>query len=922
MEKKNTKNTDSDFGQDPIDKVVVNQENGFGIFSNYVPTSSITGLCTAIFFFSIMTAIGSVLLYYSLSENIHWGILITGSILLLISSTLLIVTSQCFRDARRKDIYNLPFSGIWVTNDGIVYYGKFEWLFNEPICYNFFLKKEIYDLSQVSIQCQVDCQKVLSEKSILLFRLDRKPSSDNVRYEIVSVLLSIGNNDVFEISIADGLLLVGKDKGYSSKKYSLLTQLKTIDHSLKDLHSTNKPFWGMLIKLSKDSYVVPILPWTPVITIRGIIDRIDYHQYNKDILNILEDNLFGNEKTNSYIKSKIDNDEWLVLLDQGEWDKVSTAQSEILQIIPPPNDMTCIKCGGILQQVTSYGKSTGECVCLNCITSKGNCPICSKPLRSDHMYECELCKSEWHEIATAQSDLKQIPPYIDEKLVACIQDVALTYNDNNINMYIGDLYICEQSLYHLSFESVSKPSVFADALTAGIFLGPIGAVAYSSYKQLFRPEIKDALKNTPEHRQKHGAITSKRDLAALPLYNNWCIATEIRLDDIIKADCNELTLSIIISDIYENKEKVNCVLTKMTYGIIPNIISRWIATGTSNNEKCLMEEVVYGEKLTCNEQAVFEAFLRKIRLFKCTVVYPGFSYEYCQNIKKYFLKDEGLSKKIGHILGIYTNQSGKGGVLFATAGLVWKNYGKARYIYFSNLNPDNIEYDNTFFSDFLCIGDDIKIHFTSCDPEEIKAIEQFIKDACTIINPGSDDVSANHSLSLIYEKVECDNDDSACKRQDEKPKNDTSNKQERPPYINEILKKYRNTFTSTNNSIYYAPDIPPRKANNAISYTNGISPDDILVLIDDTVFGSAKDGVLITEKSIYYHGTLGKGNYCNISDIENVDYKKEFCEHIYIINNNLKIKVNSSTIPKEKSGMLVDMLLELAAKRRTSGEQG
>ena len=53
------------------------------------------------------------------------------------------------------------------------------------------------------------------------------------------------------------------------------------------------------------------------------------------------------------------------------------------------------------------------------------------------------------------------------------------------------------------------------------------------------------------------------------------------------------------------------------------------------------------------------------------------------------------------------------------------------------------------------------------------------------------------------------------------------------------------------NRIYLAPNIPPKKLHNALeSYHSRLKPDQILALIDDTVFGSGKDGLLLTEEQL------------------------------------------------------------------------
>ncbi|QSX39303.1 hypothetical protein [Shewanella cyperi] len=52
--------------------------------------------------------------------------------------------------------------------------------------------------------------------------------------------------------------------------------------------------------------------------------------------------------------------------------------------------------------------------------------------------------------------------------------------------------------------------------------------------------------------------------------------------------------------------------------------------------------------------------------------------------------------------------------------------------------------------------------------------------------------------------------------------------------------------------MYIKPNIPAKKLNAAInSYASTVNPDRVLVLLDDTVFGGSKEGLLLTEDGIY-----------------------------------------------------------------------
>ena len=52
-------------------------------------------------------------------------------------------------------------------------------------------------------------------------------------------------------------------------------------------------------------------------------------------------------------------------------------------------------------------------------------------------------------------------------------------------------------------------------------------------------------------------------------------------------------------------------------------------------------------------------------------------------------------------------------------------------------------------------------------------------------------------------------------------------------------------------NVFAAPDIPHKKLHGALgSYGHGLRPGDVVLLVDDTVFGSAKDGMLVTPSEV------------------------------------------------------------------------
>ncbi|MBA5705970.1 hypothetical protein DT037_02620 [Pseudomonas fulva] len=91
--------------------------------------------------------------------------------------------------------------------------------------------------------------------------------------------------------------------------------------------------------------------------------------------------------------------------------------------------------------------------------------------------------------------------------------------------------------------------------------------------------------------------------------------------------------------------------------------------------------------------------------------------------------------------------------------------------------------------------------------------------------------------------------------------------------------------------IHRKPHIPRDKAYNAIaSYCSDINYDDIQLLIDETVFGNAKVGLIITSNEIY-----GKENFCDpfrysLSKVSSLFVKKNLMTSTLYINERQVIK--------------------------------
>jgi hypothetical protein len=87
--------------------------------------------------------------------------------------------------------------------------------------------------------------------------------------------------------------------------------------------------------------------------------------------------------------------------------------------------------------------------------------------------------------------------------------------------------------------------------------------------------------------------------------------------------------------------------------------------------------------------------------------------------------------------------------------------------------------------------------------------------------------------------------------------------------IVKIIRSYSDKFTEA--KFFFAPGIPPKKLKNAINaYASGLSEDDVLLLLDTTLFGSGKDGLLLSEDTLYVHNSFSKPRKIPIKDIQRI----------------------------------------------------
>ncbi|MDR2367904.1 MAG: hypothetical protein LBF58_07330 [Deltaproteobacteria bacterium] len=125
--------------------------------------------------------------------------------------------------------------------------------------------------------------------------------------------------------------------------------------------------------------------------------------------------------------------------------------------------------------------------------------------------------------------------------------------------------------------------------------------------------------------------------------------------------------------------------------------------------------------------------------------------------------------------------------------------------------------------------------------------------------------------------------------------------------IDSIIDDFKLSLKSvTNNCVFVRPDIPEGKAVNARNtYATDISVTDIIILIDDTLFGGAKDGMIITLNDIYYHVMGSPNGKVEIKSINRIvlDKRKLFI--------NEKLTYSFTMPDKILLGLIVDFIKEL-----------
>lgn len=141
----------------------------------------------------------------------------------------------------------------------------------------------------------------------------------------------------------------------------------------------------------------------------------------------------------------------------------------------------------------------------------------------------------------------------------------------------------------------------------------------------------------------------------------------------------------------------------------------------------------------------------------------------------------------------------------------------------------------------------------------------------------SDNNSTNNKLSNI--------------REDPKNKETNINAADYSNNVKNIIVKYKSLLD--NNAILIKPRIPEKKITNVIgSYASGADSEAILMLYDNTVFGSAKDGFTLSTDTLYIHNMSDENKKIKLQDILSVKLKSGILKNEIHINDELILDLN------------------------------
>jgi hypothetical protein len=125
-----------------------------------------------------------------------------------------------------------------------------------------------------------------------------------------------------------------------------------------------------------------------------------------------------------------------------------------------------------------------------------------------------------------------------------------------------------------------------------------------------------------------------------------------------------------------------------------------------------------------------------------------------------------------------------------------------------------------------------------------------------------------------------------------------------------LLEQAGDLLTSDKSFVY--PNIPEKKLKNALtSIAKGVSEDEVLLLVDATIFGSAKDGVIVTADKIYLKEAFTDPKIFRLRQVEKITFRES---QVYI---NGEEAFSTAGISDEEAAALVKLVRAYCDPLRT-----
>lgn len=99
--------------------------------------------------------------------------------------------------------------------------------------------------------------------------------------------------------------------------------------------------------------------------------------------------------------------------------------------------------------------------------------------------------------------------------------------------------------------------------------------------------------------------------------------------------------------------------------------------------------------------------------------------------------------------------------------------------------------------------------------------------------------------------------------------------------VDVIRSKYPDAFSKDGSikDAFFVPDIPEKRINGAIEkIAPNVSPEQIILIVDTTLMGSGKDGLVFTSSAFYYRESFSDPSSVLYSELETAEYIKDVKE--------------------------------------------